>query len=151
MPVVGIVGGSSVSAGDYELARKAGRRAAQKGALVVCGGLSGVMEAACRGAKEGGGVSVAVLPGKEKSAANKYASIAVPTGIGEARNVIIVNMADGLIAVDGKHGTLSEIAFALKKKKPVFGVRSFDIKGIIKEDDPEKAVDRLLAKLKAAK
>ena len=151
MTVIGLIGGSSVGKKHYEAARAAAKRAAEKGALIVCGGLGGVMEAACRGAKEAGGISIAVLPGRKKDAANKYASIVVPTGIGEARNAVIVNMADGLIAVDGKHGTLSEIAFALKKKKPIIGIDTFDIDGVLKETDPVKAADRILKLVKAVR
>ncbi|HDT15321.1 MAG TPA: TIGR00725 family protein [Firmicutes bacterium] len=145
--VIGVIGGSSVNRGIYEKARQAGRLIAERGAVVICGGLGGVMEAACRGAKEAGGITVGILPGKEKSAANKYVDIAVATGMNEARNAVIVNSADAFIAVDGKYGTMSEIAFALKKGKPIAGIDTFDMKEIIKTKGPEEAVKKIFAVL----
>ena len=147
-PVIAVIGGSSVSGRLYETARIAGAKIAEKGAVLVCGGLSGVMEAACRGAKEKGGTTVGILPGKRKSEANDYVDIAVPTGMSEARNAVIVNMADALVAIDGKEGTLSEIAFALKQKKPVAGIETFDIRGIMKAETPSQAVDFVWKKIK---
>jgi uncharacterized protein (TIGR00725 family) len=107
------------------------------------------MEAAARGAKEHKGATVGILPGKNKKDANKYIDTAVPTGFGEARNVVIVNMADGVVAIDGKEGTLSEIAFTLKSGKPICGIGTYDIKGIIKEEDPEKAVQKICRMIEA--
>lgn len=150
-PVIAIIGGSSVSKKFYEIARAAGALVAKRGAVLVCGGLSGVMEACCRGAKENGGMTVGILPGKRKSEANDYVDIAVPTGMNEARNAVIVNMADAIIAVDGKEGTLSEIAFALKQKKPVAGIETFEIEGVMKAVDPAEAVDLVWKKINGDK
>jgi uncharacterized protein (TIGR00725 family) len=143
MKVIAVIGGSSVSAKNYGLAFRAGAEIARRKCVLVCGGLSGVMEAATKGAKENNGMTVGILPGKNRKDANKYIDIAVPSGIGEARNVIIVNMADGVVAIDGKEGTLSEIAFTLKSKKPICGIGTYDLKGIIKEEEPEKAVEKI--------
>jgi uncharacterized protein (TIGR00725 family) len=112
--------------------------------VVVCGGLGGAMEAACRGAHEAGGTTVGILPGLERGEANRYVDIAVATGLGEARNVLVVRAADALIAVGGGHGTLSEIAFALKTGKRVVGLQSWDIDGVERAASPEEAVTALL-------
>ena len=112
--------------------------------MVVCGGLGGVMEAACRGAKEGGGVTVGILPGTERAAANAFVDVAIPSGLGEARNALVVRAADALIAVGGGYGTLSEIALALKAGKRVVGLDSWDIDGMIAAPDSEAAVAAVL-------
>jgi uncharacterized protein (TIGR00725 family) len=121
-----------------------GRLVAARGAVLVCGGLGGVMEAACRGAKEGGGTTVGILPGAERSAANEFVDVAIPTGLGEARNALVVRAADALIAVGGGYGTLSEIALALKAGKPVAGLGSWGIEGVRQADTPEAAVEAVL-------
>ncbi len=102
------------------------------------------MEAACRGAKEGGGTTVGILPGIERSAANEFVDVAIPTGLGEARNALVVRAADALIAVGGGYGTLSEIALALKAGKPVAGLGSWGIEGVRQADTPEAAVEAVL-------
>jgi uncharacterized protein (TIGR00725 family) len=107
---------------------------------VVCGGLGGVMEAACRGAKRAGGTTVGILPGLDRSAANPYVDVALATGLGEARNALVVRAADVLVAVGGGHGTLSEIALALKAGKRVIGVDSWAIEDVEPADGPEAAV-----------
>jgi uncharacterized protein (TIGR00725 family) len=108
--------------------------------VVVCGGLGGVMEAACRGAKEAGGQTVGILPGSDRAAANEFVDVAIPTGLGEARNALVVRAADALIAVGGGYGTLSEIALALKAGKRVVGVDSWEIDGVVAMADPVAAV-----------
>ncbi len=143
MNLIGVIGGSVVNKRFYECARKIGYEIAKRKDIVVCGGLSGVMEAVCKGAKEAGGFTIGILPSSKACDANKYVDIAIPTGIGDARNIIIVNTAVGFIAVDGKEGTLSEIAFALKRKKPVIGIDTYGLPGVIKERDPVKAVEKL--------
>lgn len=143
MVFIGVIGGSKVNNKIYEYARIVGYEIARRNGVVVCGGLSGVMEAACKGAKQAGGLTIGILPSPFSRDANKYVDIAIPTGMGDARNVIIINTASGFIAVDGKEGTLSEIAFALKRKKPVVGIDTFEMPGIIKENNPEKAVKKL--------
>jgi uncharacterized protein (TIGR00725 family) len=121
-----------------------GRELAARGAVLVCGGLGGVMEAACRGAKDAGGRTVGILPGTDRAAANPFVDIAIPTGLGEARNALVVGAADGLIAVGGGYGTLSEIALALKAGKRVVGLDSWDIEGVVAVGDPAAAVAAVL-------
>ena len=113
---------------------------AQRGAVLVCGGLGGVMEAACRGAREQGGIAVGILPGLDRGAANPHVDVALPTGLGEARNALVVRAADALIAVGGGYGTLSEIALALKAGKPVVALGSWEIEGVEAAEGPEAAV-----------
>ena len=122
-----------------------GRELAARGAVLVCGGLGGVMEAACRGAKDAGGRTVGILPGTDRAAANPFVDTAIPTGLGEARNALVVRAADGLIAVGGGYGTLSEIALALKAGKPVVGLDSWEIDGVRAVGDAPEAVEALLA------
>jgi uncharacterized protein (TIGR00725 family) len=112
----------------------------ERGAVLVCGGLGGVMEAACRGAKEGGGTTLGILPGSDRSAANPYVDVALATGLGEGRNLLIVRAADVLIAVGGGHGTLSEIALALRAGKRVIGLDTWEIEGVASAASPEAAV-----------
>jgi uncharacterized protein (TIGR00725 family) len=121
-----------------------GRALAEAGAVVVCGGLGGVMEAACRGAKEAGGTTVGILPGHDRAEANPYVDVAIATGFGEARNALVVRAADALIAVGGEYGTLSEIALALKARKPVVGLGSWDLDPVVSADDAATAVRQAL-------
>ena len=111
-------------------AEQVGRLIAEAGALLVCGGLGGVMEAACRGASEAGGRTVGILPGVDRAAANPFVEVAIATGLGEARNALVVRSADVLIAIGGAYGTLSEIALALKAGKRVIGIATWAIDGI---------------------
>jgi uncharacterized protein (TIGR00725 family) len=126
------------------VAEEVGRLLARRGAVVVCGGLGGVMEAACRGARIEHGVAVGILPGPDRRAANPHVSVAVATGLGEARNALVVRAADALIAVGGAYGTLSEIALALKAGKRVIGLGTWEIEGVKRADGPEAAVDAAL-------
>jgi uncharacterized protein (TIGR00725 family) len=121
-----------------------GQELAARGAVVVCGGLGGVMEAACRGAKEAGGLTVGILPGTDRAAANAFVDVAIPTGLGEARNALVVRAADALVAVGGGYGTLSEIALALKAGKRVVGLDSWDIEGVLAAADAAGAVAAVL-------
>ncbi len=125
--VVGVIGESDCGPDLYGMAEEAGRLVARRGAAVVCGGLGGVMEAACRGATGEGGVTIGILPGGRKEDANPFVTIPLPTGMGEARNVLVVRAADTIIAVGGRYGTLSEIALALKLGKPVVGLRTWEL------------------------
>jgi uncharacterized protein (TIGR00725 family) len=113
--------------------------------VLVCGGLGGVMEAACRGARRGGGTTVGVLPGLDRRAANPHVDIALSTGLGEARNALVVRAVDAVVAVGGGYGTLSEIALALKGGKPVVGLDTWEIEGVEAASDPERAVETALA------
>jgi uncharacterized protein (TIGR00725 family) len=120
-------------------AEAVGRVLASHGAVVVCGGLGGAMEAACRGAKEAGGTTVGLLPGGDREAANPFVDVALPTGLGEARNALIVRVVDALVAVGGGYGTLSEIALALRIGKPVVGLGTWEIDGVEAAASPEDA------------
>jgi uncharacterized protein (TIGR00725 family) len=124
-----------------------GRELGSRGAVLVCGGLGGVMEAACSGAKEAGGTTIGILPGSDRSAANEHVDFAIPTGLGEARNALVVRAADALVAVGGGYGTLSEIAFALKAGKRVVGLGSWDIEGVEPAASPAAAVEAVLRDL----
>lgn len=146
--IVGVIGSMLAKDEHYKRAREIGRLAAEKGAVVLTGGLGGVMEAACRGAKDAGGSTVGILPGFDPSDANPYVDIPVVTGLNHARNIVVVRTSSVLIAVGGEYGTLSEIAFALKLGKPVIGLESWDVgEGIIKADDPADAVEKAFAAL----
>ena len=109
------------------VAEEVGRELAARGAVLVCGGLGGAMEAACRGAKLAGGTTLGILPGSDRGAANEWVDIAIPTGLGEARNTLVVRAADALVAVGGEFGTLSEIAFALKTGVRVVGLGTWEL------------------------
>ncbi len=148
---IGVIGSGMCDARTYALAEEVGRRLAQAGATVVCGGLGGVMEAACRGAKAAGGQTIGILPGSEPDQANPYVDIPIPTGLGEARNVIVVRTARVLIAVGGEYGTLSEIAFALKFGRPVVGLETWQlarggvpVPAFLEARTPEEAVQKAL-------
>jgi uncharacterized protein (TIGR00725 family) len=128
-----------------------GRGLAERGAVVVCGGLGGVMEAACRGAKSAGGATLGILPGLDRADANEFVDVAVPTGLGEARNTLVVRAADAIVAVGGEWGTLSEIAFALKAGKRVIGLDTWElskggrpIEGIVAAATAEEAAELAL-------
>jgi uncharacterized protein (TIGR00725 family) len=125
-------------------AEAVGRGLAARGAVVVCGGLGGAMEAACRGAKEAGGMTVGLLPGLDRRDANPYVDVAVTTGLGEARNALVVRAADALIAVGGGYGTLSELGLALRTGKRVIGLGTWEIDGIEPASSPEEAVEAVL-------
>jgi uncharacterized protein (TIGR00725 family) len=133
-----------VGPGDAS-AERVGRELAKHGAVLVSGGLGGAMEAACRGARESGGTTVGLLPGLDRGAANQFVDVALPTGLGEARNALVVRAADGLIAVGGGFGTLSEIALALKAGKRVIGLDSWEIDGVEPAASAEQAVAAVLA------
>ncbi len=147
---VGVVGAGLATEAELELAAGVGRLIAEAGAVLVCGGLGGVMDAAARACAEAGGISVGVLPGDERLAASRHLTVAVATGMGEARNAIVARTADVLVAVGGEYGTLSEIAFALKMGKPVVGLSTWDLAreelgdSIVRADTPVEAVTKAL-------
>jgi uncharacterized protein (TIGR00725 family) len=126
---IGVIGGAHCAPEIYEIACDVGREIAKSGFALVCGGLGGVMEAACQGAKEAGGITIGLLPTSNKGDANPFCDLVIPTGLGHARNVLIVHASDALIAVDGETGTLSEIAIALKIGKPIVGIKSWELEG----------------------
>ena len=142
--IIGVIGSGSADKDLLALAEAVGRLIALHGSVLICGGLGGVMEAAARGANAVGGITVGILPGLDKNAANPYISVPVATGLGEIRNAVIVRSSDVLIAIGGEYGTLSEIAFGLKTGKTVIGIETWDIKGIIKASGAEDAVQRAL-------
>ena len=146
-PYVAVAGSGDAPAEDVNAAERVGRALAARGAVVVCGGLGGVMEAACRGAKSGGGMTVGVLPTSDRADANPFVDVALPTGLGEARNALVVRAADALIAIGGEWGTLSEIALAIRAGKTVVGIGTWElsrageaVEGIVRARDPEEAV-----------
>jgi uncharacterized protein (TIGR00725 family) len=138
---VGVIGGAVPEARFRELAYEVGRLIAEKGALLVCGGLGGVMEASARGAKQAGGTTVGILPGGSPKDANPHIDIAVATGMGYSRNNLVVMNSDALIAVDGSFGTLSEIAYGRVHEKAIVGIGTWDIEGVIQVETAEEAVE----------
>jgi uncharacterized protein (TIGR00725 family) len=144
---IAVVGASRADRALLEYAERVGATVASEGAVVICGGLGGVMEAACRGAKGAGGLTVGFLPGTDSAEANQWVDIVVPTGMGEARNVLVVRSAQAVVAVGGEYGTLSEIALALRDGIPVVGIGTWSLtrgdgqpdSGIVPIDDPVEA------------
>ncbi len=118
---------AALTPAELRVAEAVGRGLAERGAIVLCGGLSGVMEAVCRGCREGGGTNVGILPGASRSDANEFVDVALATGMGEMRNALIVRAADVVVALGGEYGTLSEIAFALKIGRPVVGYDTWEL------------------------
>ena len=140
---VGIIGAGVCDQETYETAEAVGRLVAERGGVVYCGGLGGVMEAACKGAVSAGGICVGILPGFKASDANPYVTIPVITGMSHARNVVLVRSSQVLIAISGSHGTLSEIALGLKMWKPVIGLKTWDhIEGVHYVETPQEAVKK---------
>lgn len=149
---IAVVGGEDAPPEHQRLAEEVGRALARRGAVLVCGGLGGVMEAACRGAKAERGTTVGILPTDDRSAGNDYLDVALATGMREMRNTLVVRCADAVIAVDGEFGTLSEIAFAVQIGKPVIGLDTWALATpadghdpIVRVSSPEEAVERALA------
>lgn len=142
--IIGVIGGSAVDQTAFEIAYEVGKLIAKAGAILICGGLTGVMEAACKGAKEAGGTTIGILPGLNIDDANPYVDIPVATGLGHARNLVIINTAQAMIAISGRYGTLSEIGFALQSSKPVYGLGTWDIDGVTACASPEEAVSKSL-------
>lgn len=140
---VSVIGGSNVSDEHYEQAREVGRLLGECGHEVVCGGRTGVMEAACRGAVETGGHTIGILPGEDRAEANEYVETAIATGLGNARNALVALNGDGVIAVDGSTGTLSEIALALDRGLSVAGLDTHDVDGVRAVETPEQAVEHV--------
>ena len=149
---VSVIGGSDSSEEEIRLAEEVGRELAKRGATMICGGLGGVMEAACRGAASQGGTTIGILPGNDRHTANAYVKIPIVTGMGYARNAIVAKSAQAVIAIGGSYGTLSEIAYALQSDVPVIGLGTWSISragvedgSIIAADSPAEAVEKALA------
>ncbi|MFQ5841637.1 MAG: TIGR00725 family protein [Thermodesulfobacteriota bacterium] len=140
--LIGVIGASSCSAEIAKLAEAVGREIGKRGAVLICGGLGGVMEFASKGAKEAGGLTIGILPGRSKEDANSYIDIPIVTGLGHARNIVIAHSADSLIAISGEYGTLSEIAIGLKLKKTVIGLNTWDIEGVIRANTAAEAIEK---------
>ncbi len=154
LQVVGVIGAGECGPEIAAIAEAVGRELAQRQLTLLCGGLGGVMAAACRGAKAAGGQTIGILPGSDPGAANEWVDLAIATGMGEARNVIIANTAQVLIAIAGEYGTLSEIAFALRLGKAVIGLQTWQLgrQGqmlplILVAQTPEEAVAWAIAKM----
>jgi uncharacterized protein (TIGR00725 family) len=154
IPIVAVVGGGIVEAGAERVAEEVGRLLAERGAIVLTGGLGGVMAAACRGATHAGGTTVGLLPGDDRGDANEWVGVAIATGMGEARNALVARAADAMIAVGGEFGTLSEIALALKLGRPVIGIDTWEIRRsgvsvdpILRARDAAHAVELALARV----
>jgi uncharacterized protein (TIGR00725 family) len=148
--IIAVIGGSDISPKTAQLAEEVGREIARRGAVLVCGGLGGAMEAACKGASDTGGLTIGILPG-ERREANPYVRIPIVTGMGYARNVAVAKSAQAVIAIDGSYGTLTEIGYALQSGIPVIGLGTWEIaidgktdKNIIKAKNPQDAVDKAM-------
>ena len=145
-PIIGVVGAGGASPGADAAAAAVGREIARHEAILVCGGLGGVMTAAARGAREAGGTTIGILPGAHIHDANPYIDFPIATGMGQARNAIIVQTAQVIIAIAGGYGTLSEIAMALKIGKKVIALQpQFHIPGVLSAQDAAEAVRLALA------
>lgn len=140
MHQIGIIGASEADEDLTAIAYRAGALVAMSGAVLLCGGMGGVMEAACNGAGDAGGLVVGVLPADE---GNRYLQVKIRTGMGDARNAILVRSSDALVAIGGAYGTLSEIGFALKAGKMVCGIQTWDVPRILRTDTPEDAIRRI--------
>ena len=150
--VIAVIGGGKCSRTVARSAEEVGRLLAEHGVILICGGLGGVMAAACKGARKAGGLTVGILPGNRASDANPYVDVPIVTGMGEMRNVIIIKSAEAVIAVDGEYGTLSEIGHALKRGIPVIGLETWTIArgsevddAIIVARDAADAVEKAMA------
>jgi uncharacterized protein (TIGR00725 family) len=152
---IGVIGGSDVSPQIAKLAEEVGREIAQQGAALVCGGMGGVMEAACKGASTEGGLTIGIVPGDSRETANKYVKIPIVTGIGYARNVAVVKSSQAIIAIDGSYGTLTELGYALQSGIPVIGLKTWSMsingreeKNIVPAKNPKEAVEKAIAMIK---
>jgi uncharacterized protein (TIGR00725 family) len=148
---IAVIGGSECTSQEAKLAEEVGCELARQGAILICGGLGGIMEAACRGASSAGGTTIGILPGGNREAANKYVQIPIATNLGEARNIIVVKSAQAVIAISGGYGTLSEIGHALRNGIPVVGLNTWSLSragetdnSIIIARSPAEAVSKAL-------
>ncbi len=153
--IIAVIGTRQPSPEEATLAEEVGRELAKNGAVLVCGGLGGVMEAACRGACSEGGLTIGILPGDDAKSANPHVQIPIATGIGYARNAIIVKTAQAIIAVGGGYGTLTEIGYALDNKKPIIGLKTWKFsrnnhadKSIIRAHSAKESVKKALEMVK---
>ncbi|MCF8043775.1 MAG: TIGR00725 family protein [Desulfarculaceae bacterium] len=147
--LISVIGAGAADEQQKRDAFRVGELLAKAGWGVVCGGLAGVMTEACRGCASAGGFTVGLLPGNEHDAANQWCKVVLPTGLGQARNALVVLAGRGAIAVGGEGGTLSEIGHALKAERPVVSLGSWQVEGVPQAESPEQAVEMLLRLLKA--
>ncbi|MEW6679398.1 MAG: TIGR00725 family protein [bacterium] len=151
---IGVIGGENPKGEILSLAYETGKEIARNNCILICGGLSGIMEAACKGAKEEKGLTIGILPGIDAASSNPYVDIPIVTGIGYARNIIVVLSSCAIIAIDGSYGTLSEIAYGLQFKKPIIGLYTWDFSyelaeiPLIKANSPKSAVSQAMANCK---
>jgi uncharacterized protein (TIGR00725 family) len=150
--LIAVIGGGKCTPSEALLAEEVGRELAKHKAVLVCGGLGGIMEAACRGASLESGLTMGILPGNDPADANPYVRIPVVTGIGQARNLAVVKSSQAVIAIDGEYGTLSEIAFALSNNIPVIGLNTWQLsrngeqdRSIIEAKDAADAVEKAIS------
>jgi len=138
--MVAVIGAGKCSKKLRDMAAKVGQHVAENGGVIVCGGMGGIMEGAARGAREAGGTTIGILPTDNKEDANEFIDYVIPTGFGEARNIMVVRTADAVVAFPGKYGTLSEMAFALLAGKPVISVSAWKLGDEIRQvADPLEA------------
>ena len=141
---VSVIGAGSCPAEVFDKARELGRLLAESGWTVVCGGLGGVMEGVCLGARDAGGATIGILPGDDPEQANPYVNIPIATGIGQMRNALVVLNGQAAVAVEGGFGTLSEVGLALKARRPVVALGTWSkLNGVKKADSPTQAVEML--------
>jgi uncharacterized protein (TIGR00725 family) len=141
--IVSVIGGHSCTSVVEELAQNLGKNLAKVVGIMVSGGLSGTMKAACQGFKGAGGLTIGIIPTYNKEDANPFVDIVIPTGLGLARNLLVVKSADVVVALPGEAGTLSEIAYCLQLNIPVISLSSWDIKGVIKVNTVEEAINKV--------
>ena len=146
--IVGVIGGHSCTKEVGQIAQELGKKLAKVANIMVCGGLSGTMKAVCRGFKAGKGLTIGIITSYNKNDANEFVDIVIPTGLGIARNVLVVKTADVVVALPGEAGTLSEVAYCLQFGIPVISLKSWDIPGVIKVKTAEEAVEKVRTILK---
>ena len=144
MRIVGVIGAGYCDESIGQMAEEVGEGLAREGLAVLTGGRGGVMEAACRGAKRAGGLTIGILPGTQPHEDNPYVDLPIATGLGEARNAIVARASEVLVAISGEYGTLSEIALALKMGRPVIGLQTWSLgEGIVVVEAPHLAIDKV--------
>jgi len=152
-PYIAVVGPGDATTSEAKVAEELGALLAESGCLVFCGGLGGVMEAACRGVRSRGGVSVGFLPGSDRAEGNAFLSISLPTGLGEMRNALLVRSVDAVVSVGGSWGTLSEVALSMRLGKPTFAIGGWDVSAARGEarprrvDSPREAVSLVVREI----
>ncbi len=141
--VVSVIGGHKCTDEVEQLAHELGKKLAKVAEILVSGGLSGTMKAACQGFKAGGGLTIGIIPSYNKEDANEFVDIPIPTGLGLARNVLVVQAGDIVVALPGEYGTLSEIAYCMQFGKPVISLGSWDMPGVIKVKTVEETIEKV--------